>query len=137
MDARGTAFLGADESCWWLSLRVSELRETSRIPVAFAGVVLVSGAALCPFTTDCIQHTSSTVRVRSNRDEQHKITGATNKSQSRLIVLSPIFEQWVKAEDWSRITEQLILKIQQSPAVLEANTIVLQYIRTSPIFDGR
>jgi hypothetical protein len=36
-------------------LKVSELSDTSRIPVAFAGVVLVSGAALCPFTVDCIQ----------------------------------------------------------------------------------
>jgi hypothetical protein len=45
----------AESGCWW-SLKVSELSDTSRIPVAFAGVVLVSGAALCPFTADCIQH---------------------------------------------------------------------------------
>lgn len=44
----------AESGCWW-SLKVSELSDTSRIPVAFAGVVLVSGAALCPFTADCIQ----------------------------------------------------------------------------------
>lgn len=74
----------------------------------------------------------STVLVRSNSDEQPQITGATKKIQSRLIVLSLIFEQF----EAGYLTEQLISKRQHFHDVLEAITIVLQYVRTSPIFDG-
>jgi hypothetical protein len=59
MDGLGLVLMGIAESGWLWSLRVRELSETSRIPVAFAGVVLVSGAALCPFTTDCIHNNHS------------------------------------------------------------------------------
>ena len=36
-----------------------ELRDTSSIPVAFAGVVLVSGAAFVPLNADCIKRVLS------------------------------------------------------------------------------
>ena len=55
------------------------MSDTSRIPVAFAGVVLVSGAALCPFTADCIQQPLSPPSVsQTGWVNVPQITGATD-----------------------------------------------------------
>src|SRR5277367_5082803 len=96
MDARGLVLMGAAESgCWW-SLKVSELSDTSRIPVAFAGVVLVSGAALCPFTADCIQQPLSPPCHKQDGSMFHK---SLWQPTSNWLIVLPNFVKLRLAED--------------------------------------